>query len=104
MPALIKKNQPDHSNSVFSIRFHSFIYEVVWFRKLALIFGNTALATSTILTLFFAGLAIGSVLFGRIADRTNRRLLLYGVLEAGIGIYALIFPFCAPFSYFHRPF
>jgi spermidine synthase len=72
--------------------FTSLIYEVVWFRQLALVFGNTALATSTMLAFFFAGLALGSILFGRIADHSTRRLLIYGLLEAGIGIYALIFP------------
>jgi len=70
----------------------SLIYQVVWFRMLALVFGNTVAAMSTVLCVFFAGLAIGSFLFGRVADRSGRKLLLYGLLEGGIGLYALVFP------------
>lgn len=68
------------------------VYQVVWFRMLALVFGNTLLATSTVLSVFFAGLALGSFFFGRLADRISRRILAYGLLEAGIGVYALVFP------------
>src|SRR5438093_3378888 len=47
----------------------SLIYQIVWMRRLALVFGNTTLATSTVLAAFLAGLAIGTVLWGRWADR-----------------------------------
>jgi predicted membrane-bound spermidine synthase len=35
------------------------IYEVIWMRQLTLIFGSTVFATSTVLTAFMAGLALG---------------------------------------------
>ena len=38
------------------------------------------------------GLALGSYYFGRLADRENRPLRLYAILEAGIGGFALIWP------------
>jgi spermidine synthase len=57
------------------------IYEVVWARQLVLVFGNTTQAVSAILTGYFGGLAIGSVVGGRIADRVRRPLRLYGTLE-----------------------
>lgn len=57
------------------------IYEVVWARQLVLVFGNTTQAVATILTGFFAGMAIGSVLGGRLADRVRSPLRLYGVIE-----------------------
>jgi spermidine synthase len=50
------------------------IYEVVWARQLALVFGNTTQAISTMLTGFFAGMAIGSVLGGRLAERVRSPL------------------------------
>lgn len=69
------------------------IYQIVWTRMLVLIFGNTMLATSTVLSAFMAGLAAGSYVFGKFADKRPRRLLrVYALLEAGIGVYALLFP------------
>ena len=57
------------------------IYEVVWSRQLVLVFGNTTQAVSTILTGFFGGMAIGSFLGGRLADRVRSPLRLYGTIE-----------------------
>ena len=65
------------------------IYQLIWVRKLVLIFGNTTYATSSILTAFMGGLALGSYLFGKYADRSKKPLLTYGYLEAGIGISAI---------------
>ena len=66
------------------------IYEVVWLRMLSRTLGSTVYATSTILAVFMAGLALGSFVFGRFADRVRRPLLLYACLEAGIGATALL--------------
>ena len=71
----------------------SLTLQVVWLKKLVLVFGNTIWAVSTLLTTFMAGLALGSWLFGRIADRLKRPLLWYGVLEGAIGLYGLATPF-----------
>ena len=68
------------------------IYEVVWLRMLILIFGSTQFAVGTILTAFMGGLALGSFLFGRMIDRRGAPLRVYGLLELGIGLYALIVP------------
>lgn len=83
---------------IFSLFFFSgisgLIYQIIWTRMLALIFGNTMLATSTVLTAYMAGLAVGSFFAGKYIDRKPRRLVrLYAILEAGIGVFALIFPF-----------
>lgn len=68
------------------------VYEVVWMRMLTLVFGATAFATSTILASFFAGLALGAFLFGRIADKAKNPLALYAILEAGVGAFAFLMP------------
>lgn len=68
------------------------IYEIVWTRMLGLIFGNTVHAITTVLAAFFAGLALGSALFGRVSDRWQRPLVLYALLEAGIGVTCLAIP------------
>jgi spermidine synthase len=57
------------------------MYEVVWSRQLVLVFGNTTQAVSTILTGFFGGMALGSFLGGRLADRVRSPLRLYGFIE-----------------------
>jgi len=68
------------------------LYQVVWTRMLTQIFGNTTYAIATVLSAFMAGLAIGSYLFGQIADRGKNDFLLYGILEAGVGIYGFLVP------------
>jgi spermidine synthase len=68
------------------------VYEVVWMRMLTLVFGATAFATSTILASFFAGLALGSFLFGRLIDRGRQPLKVYAFLEAGVGAFAFLMP------------
>lgn len=71
------------------------VLEVVWTRCLGTVFGNTVYAASTVLTVFLLGLALGSAVLGRLADRTRRPLALYGCLEIGVGLCALGLPLLA---------
>ena len=69
------------------------IYEVIWMRQLTLVFGSTVFATSTVLTAFMAGLALGSYYFGRKIDESKLSpLKLYAFLEVGIGGFCIIWP------------
>jgi spermidine synthase len=68
------------------------VYEVVWARQLVLVFGNTTQAVSAILTGFFGGMAIGSVIGGRIGDRVRRPLRMYGLLELILVVVVLATP------------
>ena len=69
------------------------IYEVIWMRQLTLVFGSTVFATSTVLTAFMAGLALGSFYFGRKIDESKMSpLKLYAILEVGIAGFCLIWP------------
>ncbi|MEE2829297.1 MAG: fused MFS/spermidine synthase, partial [Myxococcota bacterium] len=70
----------------------SLVYEVVWMRRITLVFGASQLAIATVLAAFMAGLAMGSHFGGRWSDRSRSLLLLYGLLEVVIGLYALLFP------------
>ena len=69
------------------------LYQVIWTRKLVLLFGATAFAVSTVLSIFFFGLGLGSWWGGRWADRWRRPLFAYGVMEIIIGLWALFFIF-----------
>ncbi|MEK6651105.1 MAG: fused MFS/spermidine synthase, partial [Bacteroidota bacterium] len=68
------------------------IYQVAWFKYLALFLGNTTYAQTIVLATFMGGLAIGAALWGRRADRVRRPLALYGWLEVGIAAYCLLYP------------
>ena len=67
------------------------IYEVVWVRYLSLIFGGSHLAVTTVLAVFMGGLALGSYLIGKRVVEVSKLLRLYGLLELGIGLFALVF-------------
>ena len=62
------------------------IYQVIWIKQLSLVVGVEVYAITTAISAFFGGLALGGLLFGGWADRTDRPIRLYAVLEAGISI------------------
>lgn len=68
------------------------IYETAWTREFAFVFGTSELAVATVLAAYMAGLAAGAAVGGRIAAVTRRPLALYGFLELGIAIAALLVP------------
>lgn len=65
------------------------VFEVIWVKALTLVVGHTTLAVSVVVSAFLAGLVLGSVVFGRWADRVSRPLLGYGLLEVVTGMFAL---------------
>src|SRR5262245_23885530 len=82
--------------------FSGLVYQVAWQKYLAILLGSHSEATAAVLAIFLGGLAAGYALFGRVTkqfvDRarargeTPRLLHLYGLVESGIGVYALLFP------------
>ncbi len=73
----------------FASGFAGLVYQVLWLRQLSLLFGSTAMAAATTLAVFFAGLSLGSYLWGRYAARARRPLRAYAVLEIGVAVSAL---------------
>lgn len=69
------------------------MYEVLWSRMLSLTFGSSVYAVTAVLSAYMAGLALGSYLFGNLASRSSRPLRIYGLLELGVGVSALLTPF-----------
>jgi spermidine synthase len=65
---------------------------VLWLRLLSLVFGVTVHAATTVVAAFMAGLALGSLAAGRLADRVKRPLVWFGAAEALIAILALASP------------
>jgi len=82
--------------------FAGLVYEVAWQKYLAMLLGSHAEATAAVLGIFLGGLSAGYALFGRLTRRVARRaqsrgeaprlLYIYALVEAGIGLYALLFP------------
>jgi spermidine synthase len=60
-------------------------YQVLWLRLLGLVFGVTTYAASTVWASFMTGLAVGSLIAGRLADRVRRPLAWFGMTELLIG-------------------
>ena len=69
------------------------IYQVLWLRRLSLVFGVTVYAASTVLAAFMAGLAIGSALSSRLLRRGFSPLAAFGVAEILVGVTGLLSPF-----------
>lgn len=69
------------------------VYQVIWSRWLGLIFGNTTVSVSIVLGSFMLGLGLGSWISGRLLYKIKNPLKAYSILELGIGIFAVLFPF-----------
>ncbi|MHC4877217.1 MAG: fused MFS/spermidine synthase [Planctomycetota bacterium] len=72
--------------------FAGLLYETVWFRQFATVFGTSDAAIGAVLASYMGGLAIGSALAGRWANRVKRPVLAYGLLEVGVALGALLIP------------
>jgi spermidine synthase len=68
------------------------VYQIAWVRSLTLTFGASHEAVGIVLAAFMGGLALGGITFGRLSERVARPLRLYGLLEIGIGLVALVLP------------
>lgn len=68
------------------------IYQVLFAKELALVFGSTATATFTVLATFLGGMAIGSLVGGFIAARVKRLVLIYAFIEFAIGVFCIATP------------
>ncbi|MCK4306039.1 MAG: fused MFS/spermidine synthase, partial [Candidatus Eisenbacteria sp.] len=76
----------------------SLIDEVVWVRLLKLTLGNTVYASSIVISMFMGGLALGALLMTRFADRVERPLRLYALLEVCATFSALSLPIALRFA------
>jgi len=66
------------------------IYQVAWNRILSLLLGSSVYAFSLILTTFILGLAVGTVCFARRVHRFADLVRVFGMLQTGIGVAALL--------------
>lgn len=72
--------------------FAALLYQTAWLRQFSLVFGTSELAVAAVLAAYMGGLAAGAAVAGRYLARVRRPVLVYGVLEGGIAIFALAVP------------
>ncbi len=76
---------------VFVSGFSSLVYQILWMRQIGLLFGNTSQAAAITLGAFFSGLTAGSWFWGKRSSKSKKPLLVYGYLELGIAMTALLY-------------
>ncbi len=73
--------------------FSALVYEILWIKYFSFVLGNTTYTLSVVFASYLTGLALGSYVFGRVAKRIDNPLLLYALLELGIGVACLVLYF-----------
>lgn len=71
--------------------FCAMAYEVVWVKLLGLIVGPTTYSFTIVLTTFITGLALGSIFFGWLADKTSKPMALLVFTQVAAALSALLF-------------
>ena len=104
-PGVLPKYQEQRPWPVYVAFFASgvsgLIYQVVWVRVFAQVFGNTIHSASLVVAVFMLGLGLGSHLVGAWADRRyarqpNSLLRAYGQAEIAIALLAAVLSLAAP--------
>ncbi len=72
--------------------FAALLYQTVWTRQFALVFGTADLAVAAVLAAYMGGLAAGAAVMARLGPRVRRPLLAYAVLELAMAVAALLVP------------
>src|SRR5216110_1347145 len=72
------------------------IYEIVWFQLLQLVIGSSAISLGILLGTFMGGMCLGSLALPRLISARRHPMQVYAVLEAGIGVFALLILFGMP--------
>jgi spermidine synthase len=76
----------------FGSGFSALLYQIVWLKYLNLLLGSTTYASVAVLSAFMFGLSVGSRLAPRLSFLYRTSLRSYGILEMGVGIFAILFP------------
>jgi spermidine synthase len=70
---------------------YGLFFELIWSRRLKLLFGATVYAVVTVLAVYMSGLALGSLLFSRRAKRAERPIFMLSLVltDAGLTVAAV---------------
>lgn len=82
---------PAWSLVFFLSGFAALLYQVIWQRSLFAIYGINVESVTVIVTAFMLGLGGGSLVGGAVSKDPRRpALLLFGLIEMGIGLFGLV--------------
>ena len=70
--------------------FSALIYQVVWQRLLAAHYGVGPISIALIVTVYMAGLGLGALVGGYLAERTKQRIVAYFFIELCIGLFGAL--------------
>lgn len=70
----------------------SLLFEVLWSRQFVTVFGNSCYAICIVLCAYMAGIGLGGLLGGRLADSVTRRTLAFAFIQAVVALCALAIP------------
>jgi len=73
--------------------FASLLYQVSWQRLLTVYYGVSSVSVTLIVSVYLFGLGLGALLGGYLAERVERKILLYACIEAAIAAFGLGSPF-----------
>jgi spermidine synthase len=68
------------------------LFEMLWSRQFVTVFGNSSYAISIVLCAYMAGLGLGGLFGGWLADRITQRAIVYGAAVAIVTIWAVAIP------------
>ena len=57
--------------------FITLIFQILWQRKLLLIFGGTIYSIAILLSVWMLGLSIGNIIFNRVSHKIKRPIFLF---------------------------
>lgn len=67
------------------------LYQTVWERTLALLYGSNVESVTIVVAAFMLGLGLGSLAGGALAERSGARaVLLFALAELGIGLFGFV--------------
>ena len=72
--------------------FAGLLYEVLFSKSLAVTFGSTAVASTTVLATYMGGMALGAYVGGSLGSRRSDPVRLYALCEMGIGLWCASSP------------
>jgi predicted membrane-bound spermidine synthase len=72
------------------------IFEIAWFQRCGLVFGNSVIAATVVLSSFMAGLALGNAGVAIAGPRIGRHLATYASLEFAIAVTGIALTYVLP--------
>ena len=78
--------------------FSALLYQSAWLKKLTVVFGSSSSTVAIVLAAYMGGLALGAAVAARFANKIQRSIIAYGLLEGLIAVTACLVPLLLTFA------